>query len=264
MFDDQAEFAERFEWGEDGVRRLAPVTDVVVVVDVLSFTTAVDVAVGQGATVYPYGQRGDAAAASRGASALSWPDIGSQLAHSGTPYSLSPASLMAIPAGTRLVLPSPNGATLILLAAELGATVLAGCLRNAAATAAACRAQGGSVAVVAAGERWRHDGAMTGSLRPAVEDLVGAGAILAALAPTNPSPEASAAMAAFHAALPDLSAFLAACASGKELCGQGFAADVELAAQLDVSQTVTQLIGATLIQGVVSERDHRNANNSSR
>ncbi len=129
---------------------------------------------------------------------------------------------------------------LILLAAELGATVLAGCLRNAAATAAAFRAQSGSVAVVAAGERWRHDGVMTGSLRPVVEDLVGAGAILAALPPTNPSPEAIATIAAFHAALPDLGEFLAACASGKELCRQGFAADVELAAQFNVSKAILQ------------------------
>lgn len=237
MFDDQAEFDERFDWGEEGVHRLGPVADIVVVVDVLRFTTAVDVAVGRGATVYPYRQRGDAAAAfARSAGAVLAEDR--EQRRSGTPYSLSPASLMAIPAGTRLVLPSPNGATLILLAAELGATVLAGCLRNAAATAAACRAQSGSVAVVAAGERWRRDGAITGSLRPAVEDLVGAGAILAALAPTNPSPEAIAAIAACHAALPDLGSFLAACASGKELCEQGFAADVELAAQLDVSQTI--------------------------
>jgi len=243
MFDDQAEFDERFDWGEDGVRQLAPVADIVVLVDVISFTTAVDVAVGQGATVYPYRQRDDAAAAFvRSAGAV----LAGDREQPGlrTPYSLSPASLMAIPAGTRLVLPSPNGATLILLAAELGATVLAGCLRNAAATAAACREQSGSVAVVAAGERWRQDGAMTGSLRPAVEDLVGAGAILAALAPTNPSPGAIAAIAAFHAALPDLGRFLAACASGKELCGQGFAADVELAAQLDVSQTILQFNNA--------------------
>jgi 2-phosphosulfolactate phosphatase len=239
MFDDQAEFDERFDWGEDGVRRLAPVVDVLVVVDVLSFTTAVDVAVEHGATVYPYPLRGEAATAfARSAGAVLAGDR-KQL-RSGTSYSLSPASLMAIPAETRLVLPSPNGATLILLAAELGASVLAGCLRNAAATAAACRAQSGRVAVVAAGERWRHDGAMTGSLRPAVEDLVGAGAILAALAPTNPSPEAIAAIAAFHAALPDLGGFLAACASGKELCGQGFAADVELAAQFNVSQAILQ------------------------
>jgi 2-phosphosulfolactate phosphatase len=249
MFDDQTEFHERFEWGENGLRRLAPDADIVVIVDVLSFTTAADVATARGAAVYPFNQQGAAAAAYA-------ERVGALLAarrhsaDSDVPYALSPASLLGIPAGTRLVLPSPNGATLILLAAELGATVFAGCLRNAAATAGACRAEGGTVAIVAAGERWRHDGAMTESLRPAVEDLVGAGAILAALVPTNPSPEAVAAMAAFHAAMPNLGGFLATCTSGKELCGQGFAADVGLAAQLDASQTVSRLTEAVLMQWV--------------
>jgi hypothetical protein len=41
----QAGFDVRFEWGEAGLRALAPATDVLVLVDVLSFTTAVDVAV---------------------------------------------------------------------------------------------------------------------------------------------------------------------------------------------------------------------------
>src|SRR5688500_14009850 len=116
MFDDQAEFAERFEWGEDGVRRLAPVADVVVVVDILRFTTAIDVAVGRGATVYPYRQRGDAAAAFARRSDAVLAGDGEQR-RPGSSYSLSPASLTAIPSGTRLVLPSPNGATLILGAA---------------------------------------------------------------------------------------------------------------------------------------------------
>ena len=57
-------------------------------------------------------------------------------------------------------------------------------------------------------------------------------------------------MAAFHAAMPNLGAFLAARASGKELCGQGFAADVGLAAQLDVSQTVIQFTEAALMPWV--------------
>jgi 2-phosphosulfolactate phosphatase len=242
VFDDQAEFRERFEWGEAGVQRLAPGADVVVVVDVLSFATAVDVAVARGATVFPARWR-DARAAGFAER------VGAVLAGSRSagdrvvPYSLAPTSLLAIPPGTRLVLPSPNGATLALLAAELGAVVLAGCLRNAAAVAAACHALGEAVAVVAAGERWVDTGDVTGSLRSAVEDLVGAGAILEALAPSRPSPEAVAAVAAFRAAAPDLGRFLAACASGRELRERGFGADVELAAQLNVSRTVPLLRG---------------------
>src|SRR5690349_19057176 len=59
---DQAEFDVRFEWGLSGLQELAPVSDVVVIVDVLSFTTAVDVAVARGAVVLPYLWRDETAA----------------------------------------------------------------------------------------------------------------------------------------------------------------------------------------------------------
>jgi 2-phosphosulfolactate phosphatase len=241
VIDDKTEFRERFEWGEAGTRRLAPGADVVVIVDVLSFATAVDVAVGRGAVIYPCRWRDERATAlaERVGAVLA----GGRAADEDVPYSLSPASLLTIPPGTRLVLPSPNGATLALLAAELGATVLLGCLRNAAAVAGACRLLGETVAVVAAGERWQQSAEQTGSLRPAVEDLIGAGAILAALAPNRPSPEAVATMAAFRAVASDLEQFLAACSSGQELRERGFADDVELAARLDVSLTVPRLDG---------------------
>lgn len=242
MFDDQTEFQERFEWGEAGVRRLAPRADAVVIVDVLSFATAVDVAVARGATIYPCRWRDERATALAERFDAQLAD-GRHTHDRAVPYSLSPVSLRAIPPETRLVLPSPNGATLALLAAELGATVVTGCLRNATAVAAACRVLGQTVAVVAAGERWRDADDQTGSLRPAVEDLVGAGAILTALQPTNPSPEAVAAMAAFGVAAPDLGGFLAGCASGRELRERGFAQDIELAAQIDVSSTVPILRG---------------------
>jgi 2-phosphosulfolactate phosphatase len=237
MFYDQRDFGARFDWGPDAVRRLVRASDVVVIVDVLSFGTAVDVAVARGATVFPCRSRDDAAVAyaREVGAALA---VGRSQVDPAHPYSLSPASLLAIGPGVRLVLPSPNGATLTEIAAESGAVVLAGCLRNPRAVARAARALGEAVTVVAAGERWERD---RGALRPAVEDLVGAGAILAALAPSSPSPEAVAAIGAFAAVADGVPGFLRACASGRELREDGFARDVEIAAELDASDTAPLL-----------------------
>src|SRR5690606_21992060 len=128
----------------------------VVVVDVLRFTTAVDVAVARGAVVHPYRWHDGTEAgfaAERGAVVAER----TTSTEPGPPWSLSPASLASIPEGQGLVLPSPNGSTLCHRAAEAGASaVFAGCLRNAAAVAVAADAAAGArpVLVVAAGERW--------------------------------------------------------------------------------------------------------------
>ncbi len=225
MIFDQQEYDIRFDWGIAGLSSLAPVSDVVIVVDVLSFSTCVDIAVGQGAVVFPYPYRDETAAdyARAQHAQLASP------ARSHTSPSLSPESLRRIPAGTRLVLPSPNGSTLSLAAKPT--PVLAGCLRNAQAVASRARKFGYKIAVIAAGEHWKDDG----SLRPAFEDQVGAGAILNHLDGTL-SPEASSARAAFREAQPHLADDLRHCSSGKELIEIGFGQDVELAAQLDTSR----------------------------
>lgn len=227
----QEGFDARFDWGPNGLRALAPVCAVIVVVDVLSFTTSVSIAVGRGAEILPYrweDDGGPAYAAERDA-VLAARRAGAE----DVPWTLSPSSLVDLPAGTRLVLPSPNGSALSFAARQAGAaTVLAGCLRNAAAVGAAAArlAEGGPVGVVAAGERWRGQ---TGSLRPGVEDVLGAGAVLAALPPSIArSPEAAAAQGAY-AACPDVAAALAASAGGRELTEHGQRADVDLAAAVD-------------------------------
>jgi 2-phosphosulfolactate phosphatase len=231
----------RLEWGREGVALLGAHCAVVVIVDVLSFCTAVDVAVERGAAVLPLPWDDErAAAAARQAGAIL---AGSR----GKPgFSLSPTSLREIPAGTRLALPSPNGAALCALAQRTGAEVLAGCLRNAAATARVAQglARGGPIGLVPAGERWELPGA---ALRPALEDALGAGAIAAVL-PGAFSPEAELAAAQFAAARSrGLRGVLGASASGRELASDGFAADVTLAAAHDASELAPRLQDGMLV-----------------
>jgi 2-phosphosulfolactate phosphatase len=219
----------RCEWGLPGLRELAASSDVVVIVDVLSFTTAIDIATGRGGVVFPYPLKGDSA----GSYARS---LDAQLASAdrGSGFSLSPTSLRSLPAGYRLVLPSPNGAALSFAVDH--PIVLAGCLRNAAAVARTAARLGSTVAVIPAGEMWP-----TGELRPCLEDWIGAGAVIAECAGSQ-SPEASLAAAGFSYFRENLSQALRESVSGKELIERGFGLDVDLAAELNVSNNVPRLV----------------------
>ncbi len=237
MFPDQAPYNLRFDWGANGLAAVGPGSDVIVIVDVLSFGTCVDVAVARGASVLPYRWRDDAAAQyARDRHAL----LASPARCASGGYSLSPQSLLGIPAGTRLVLPSPNGSALSFRAAE-SAVVFAACLRNCEAVARAARRIGPSVAVIAGGEQWED-----GGLRSAVEDLIGAGAVISFL-PGSRSPEARAAAAAYEAVRADLPPVLRCCASGRELCERGFPGDVDIAAEWNVSGAAPRLHGDAFV-----------------
>ena len=201
------------------------------------------IAVERGATVYPFGWK-DQRAADFAAS------MNAELAdpqRTQGKYSLSPASLLQIQPGTRIVIPSPNGATLTLAARPT--PVLAGCLRNARAVARAAEHYGTKIAVVAAGERWADDH----SLRPCFEDLIGAGAIIGHLAGAL-SPEALTAVAVFQAAKSDLRNHLRQCSSGRELIGRGFPEDVDLAAQLDASEAAPTLVNDAFVEAGAENR----------
>jgi 2-phosphosulfolactate phosphatase len=226
----QDEFNIRCEWGENGVKLLAPTSDAVIIVDVLSFSTCVDIATANGALVFPCALRGDPAKAFADQHQAILAGDG------GSPYKLSPSSLANIPSDARLVLPSPNGSTLSLLS---GSTpTFAGCLRNARAVALSASERGAVVSVIPAGERWRTDGA----LRPALEDFIGTGAIIHHLKGEK-SPEAIAAEQIFLHYQDDLLACLLKIGSGKELVDRGRAQDVELSAMLNISDSAPQLIG---------------------
>jgi 2-phosphosulfolactate phosphatase len=227
-------------WGARGLDRLAVACDALVLVDALSFGTAVDVALSAGATVFPGGED---PAENR---ALADSVQGVLAVSRGEPgFSLSPASLRSIPPGTRLVLPARNGGALAARAVAFTreVEVYVACLRNAVAVAAAVRAAAQRPGLVAAGERRRGD-----TIRYAREDQLGAGAVAASLG-IPLSPAAAVAAAAFRSAGADLEAALFATRSGRELHDRGFDADVRIAAQTGVSQVVPQLEGKMILRG---------------
>ncbi len=203
------------------------------VVDVLRFTTAVEAANSAGAAVYPW-RWGDPGAPERARAVGA--ELPSQPGRGGP--ALSPLLLRQRPAGSKVLLASPNGATCSVTAAEAGATVFAACLRNAGAVAGAAAALGRPVTVVAAGERWPD-----GSLRPALEDLLGAGAVLAELTRRRAgvcSPEAESAAALFGAAA-SVGDLVRHCASGREMADRGRADEVDYAVDAGASNVVPLL-----------------------
>ncbi|ASW53069.1 2-phosphosulfolactate phosphatase [Plantactinospora sp. KBS50] len=235
----------RFDWGLSGAAELGRVCSVLVIVDVLSFTTSAEVAVSRGMRVHPFPWGAQAAdyAARVGAVAA----VGRGAADHGHPWSLSPAALRSAPVVPDLVLPSPNGSAICSAAASSGVPVVTACLRNAAAVGRWLLAEGyGSadrpVGVVAAGERWTD-----GTLRPCVEDQLGAAAVLDGLstAPGTLSVEAAVALAVLGA-IPNIPAAVRGCVSGRELLERGFGEDVEIAARVNISGTVTVLRNGVL------------------
>jgi 2-phosphosulfolactate phosphatase len=235
---EQDGFDLRVEWGLDGVRALGPHCAVLVIVDVLVFSTTMDVAVGQGARVLPLPWRDERAAQAAIEAGATLIPLGLGDHHIG--WTLRPSSLAGtVPAGTFLAVTSANGAHLSAAAADTGATVLAGCLRNASAVAAKAVELAGdrAIGVIAAGERWKIDGE---PLRPAIEDYLGAGAIAAAIGGrVAPSPEATLAALAYRVA--PVEALLADAISGRELATAGVAGDVAIASEVDVSTAVPVL-----------------------
>lgn len=254
----QRDFDIRLDWGPAGARAVR--ADVCVVVDVLSFSTSVTVAVERGMRVYPY-RWNDAQArefAAQRDAVLAAGRVEAATAGLVAP-SLSPASLLACEVVPRLVLPSPNGSTIADALQRSGSTVVAGCLRNGRAVAAwlaIALDAGRSVAVISVGERWSHDN----SLRPALEDHLGAGAILSELVATGRdkrlSAEAWAAVDLFEASRGRLSERLHDCVSGRELVGRGFGTDVDVAAELNASVAVPVLVDGCFGDGVRLDGGH--------
>lgn len=177
---DQSPYQVRFEWAEAGLMRLAP-ADIVIVVDVLRFSSTVADAVASDVSIDT-------------ADAALWSGDGGAVA--------AAAAQRQTPAQTPV-------------------TVLLGALRNATAVARAVlalqnqRQQRTCVNVIAAGEQ-----TPAGQARFAVEDQLGAGAIIAALSDLgidHTSPEAAAACESARGLRRAMRHLLTASASGRAL-----------------------------------------------
>jgi 2-phosphosulfolactate phosphatase len=241
----QEAYRVRFERGEHGalglLSRRPPDVQIAIVVDVLSFSTAVDVAVSRGAQVFPSRFKSPAESAQIATMYDALLAVPRAERTEAAPYTLSPSTLAALPPGARLVLPSPNGARCVRAAYECRVpVVIVGCLRNVRAVASfarACAGANGAVAVIAAGERWPD-----GTLRPSVEDDLCAGAILAAL-DLEPalSPEACYAVRAYGAMHDELAGAVRDSVSGRELAEAGYGDEIAWSLEVDVSTMVPLL-----------------------
>ena len=96
--------------------------------------------------------------------------------------------------------------------------------------------KGKRISVIPAGEKWPD-----GSLRPAFEDIAGAGAIISYLK-GELSPESKASAAVYQDIKNELLIHIKNCSSGKELIERGFETDIDLACVLNVSNSVPGLV----------------------
>lgn len=228
----QLQYRVRLEWGRDGAKRAAERGDVLVIVDVLRFSTTVVTILDHEGIVAPCAWEDDpfAFAAKVGGA------VATSQAHApdASRFSLSPRSYTDLEPGTRIVLPSPNGATCSRLGKDVP-YLFAGALVNARTIAHSVRRilhkKPLDVTVVACGERWQEPGE-DGALRFAIEDYLGAGAILSHLE-MEMSPEAEVCAQAFQGVANNLNSLLLRCGSGLELNVRDQWEDVTFAAQSD-------------------------------
>jgi 2-phosphosulfolactate phosphatase len=249
------------EWGVPGALLAAKRGDLVVIVDVLSFSTSVVEVVGRDGVAFCYSPEDlDRAGAREAVGRMHDAIVLAKHRRVGaSEVSLSPASLQSIPIGQRVVMTSLNGGR--CAAAAAGAPWVAiGCLTNRTATARRIEEllAGGTATrctVVPCAEVWSGPfmasqvgdlgGGSATTVRPSVEDLLGAGAIVAALDPSVPrSVEAVMAAAVFESHAERLAQTVRDCVSGRELRARGFDSDVEIAVRLDAHAVVPERVAA--------------------
>lgn len=234
----QSPYVCRVEWGKRGAREAAEREDIVILVDVLSFSSTVISALRYGAIIYPYPPHLDGKnyAETIGAEYI----LGrSEAAKMGKP-TLSPVSFNQAHSNKKYVLSSLNGAFCTWIASKVPA-LLIGSLLNALSVATVAnrlRLQTeANITVVPCGEQWNNVREFEDPLRPSIEDYLGAGAILSCL-DGEKSPEAEVCIGAFQSVRDKVKELIWECGSGRELREKGFKEDVVHCSRLNIYQTV--------------------------
>lgn len=234
----QFPYETKLEWGRRGAREAAERGDIVVIVDVLSFSSTVVSALSAGAIIFPYPPDldGKMYADSIGAEYI----LGrAEAARKGRP-TLSPVTFNEEHRDKQYVLSSLNGAYCTWIASRVPA-LLIGALLNASAVASAAeklqQETGAAITVVPSGEMWSGTRDHEDRLRPAIEDYLGAGAILASLSGEK-SPEAEVCAGAYVSSAGRIQELIWDCGSGRELRERGYEEDVRFCSRLNVSDIV--------------------------
>ncbi len=235
------------EWGYAGIPPAVDRRDVLVIIDTLSFSTSVVTGVHNQGVIQPlpdledFDQHGLAADIEVAVHRHEVPDKGQ--------FSLSPLTYDRDLTGQTIVLWSLNGGTCCLMDRNASA-VIVGALVNATAVAGTIRllinsGRAVGVTILACGEHYPDPKKARETLRFAIEDYLGTGAILAGL-DIDKSPEAVVCERAYLQSKHDLTSLIWHSTSGRELRDMGFPDDVRFATRIDRYNTVPVLHNSTL------------------
>lgn len=244
MFFDQLPYEIKLDWGQRGARAAAERGDIVIIVDVLSFSSTVVTAVQHKANIYPYPPPINESAKAYAK------DVGAEIVWGRAEavrlggHSLSPLSFSSADYARDFVLCSLNGAACTWIAAQVPA-LLVGCLLNASAVADTANRlkleRNVSITVIPCGEKWSDCTDNENNLRPGIEDYLGAGLILSRLTGSK-SPEAEVCIGAVKSSGHRIRDLIWDSSSGRELRERGYEDDVTYCCQVDISHAVPLLL----------------------
>ena len=240
---DQAPFQCRMDWGARGAKEASERGDIIIVVDVLSFSSAITNAVHNGVVIYPFPRTGDINEYGKLVDAEVCILERSRARELGLP-SLSATSFNESHRGKKYIVSSINGATCVKAANERN-FIFIGCLLNAQAIANVVnqiqKEKKLNITVVACGERWSGINDEPKELRPSIEDNLGAGAILELLGGSK-SPEARVCISAYQNSKTELKELIVDSSSGRELKAMEFSEDVDFCSQINIYKEVPVLV----------------------